>query len=121
MRATTRLEKSRRSKHSASQLPDELGGVILVTALCRTSCADRSSRLRTGLAEQDADTGHDETLAGRPDGDVWAAAQSGNVGEFPSLTDEDVHAGVAFAAEAAADDVPAPAPRAAGAGRCRRC
>jgi uncharacterized protein (DUF433 family) len=37
--------------------------------------------------------------------------------QFPSLTDDDVRAVIAFAAEAAADDLPAPAPRRAGAGR----
>jgi uncharacterized protein (DUF433 family) len=38
--------------------------------------------------------------------------------EFPSLTDEAVRAVIAFAAESAVDDLPAPAPRsAAGAGR----
>lgn len=36
--------------------------------------------------------------------------------QFPSLTDEDLRAVIAFAAESAADDLPAPAPRAAGAG-----
>lgn len=39
------------------------------------------------------------------------------IDQFPSLTDDDVRAVIAFAAEAAADDLPAPAPRAAGAGR----
>ena len=39
------------------------------------------------------------------------------VEQFPSLTDEDVRSVIAFAAEAAADDLPAPSPRAAGAGR----
>ena len=37
--------------------------------------------------------------------------------EFPSLTEEDVRAVIAFAAEAAADDLPAPPPRAVGARR----
>ena len=36
--------------------------------------------------------------------------------EFPSLIEEDVRAVIAFAAEAAADDLPAPPPRAVGAG-----
>jgi uncharacterized protein (DUF433 family) len=37
--------------------------------------------------------------------------------EFPSLTEGDVRAVIAFAAETAADDLPAPPPRAVGAGR----
>jgi uncharacterized protein (DUF433 family) len=39
------------------------------------------------------------------------------VEEFPSLSEDDVRAVIAFAAQAAADDLPAPSPRAAGAGR----
>lgn len=39
------------------------------------------------------------------------------VAAFPSLTEEDVRAVIAFAAEAAADDLPAPPRRAVGAGR----
>jgi uncharacterized protein (DUF433 family) len=39
------------------------------------------------------------------------------VEEFPSLAEDDVRAVIAFAAQAAADDLPAPSPHAAGAGR----
>jgi uncharacterized protein (DUF433 family) len=37
--------------------------------------------------------------------------------QFPSLSADDVRAVIAFAAQAAAEDLPAPPPRAAGAGR----
>jgi predicted nuclease of predicted toxin-antitoxin system len=39
---------------------------------------NRSSRLKAGLVElgHDADTVRDEELTGKPDGDVWAAAQA---------------------------------------------
>lgn len=39
------------------------------------------------------------------------------VEQFPSVSEDDVRAVIAFAAQAAADDLPAPSPRAAGAGR----
>jgi len=37
--------------------------------------------------------------------------------QFPSLSEDDVRAVIAFAAQAAPDDLPAPSPRVAGAGR----
>ena len=37
--------------------------------------------------------------------------------QFPSVSEDDVRAVIAFAAQAAADDLPAPSPRVAGAGR----
>ena len=39
------------------------------------------------------------------------------VEQFPSLSEDDLRAVIAFAAQAAADDLPAPSPRAAAAGR----
>jgi uncharacterized protein (DUF433 family) len=39
------------------------------------------------------------------------------VEQFPSLSEDDVRAVIAFAAQAAADDLPAPTPRAVGASR----